>query len=58
MASSLFSTPLGPWRLMAWAMAFQGSGDDTGQSLAPEMVAPFFNSERAGYMYWNSMALI
>jgi hypothetical protein len=36
-------------RVLAWAMAFHGLGLDTGQSLAPAMVAPALCSERAGY---------
>ncbi|MNF87966.1 hypothetical protein D3C84_704450 [compost metagenome] len=49
MRSSALSTPNGPTRVMAWAMALKGLGEDTGQSLAPEMVAPCLSSECAGY---------
>ncbi|MNU08205.1 hypothetical protein D3C72_2541410 [compost metagenome] len=49
MLSALLSTPSGPLRVLAWAMAFHGLGLDTGQSLAPAMVAPAWCSERAGY---------
>ncbi|MNX87761.1 hypothetical protein D3C86_1196980 [compost metagenome] len=52
MLSALLSTPSGPLRVLAWAMAFHGFGLDTGQSLAPAMVAPAMNSECAGYWRW------
>lgn len=47
--SPALSTPCGPLRVTACWMAFHGDRLDTGQSLAPAMVAPLLSRECAGY---------
>ncbi|MNL83141.1 hypothetical protein D3C87_2107050 [compost metagenome] len=49
MLSLALSTPSGPLRVLAWAMAFHGLGLDTGQSLPPAITAPALCRDLAGY---------
>ncbi|MCY1463437.1 hypothetical protein D9M71_813330 [compost metagenome] len=49
MLSLALSTPNGPLRVLAWAMALNGLALDTGQSLPPAIVAPALCKDRAGY---------